>query len=111
MLFQLSLLFFSNSAVADGSRAPMLQNANASDVKAVADAAMDYALEGYPSSVKVRITVIKIIGDYAKVLITPLSAPGDILTAYMRKVNGQWVGIDIGTGINAQEEGIPKEVW
>lgn len=61
-------------------------------MRAVEDAAMKYALEN-SAFTKVRVTVIKIVGDYAKVSITPLSEPGDIGTAYLQKVNGS-VGRD-----------------
>jgi hypothetical protein len=82
------------------------------------DLALEESLEKYyfanTSGIeKVRIAELCVDGDAAKALMTPVDVDFDSATAFMKKKNGVWVGVDFGTGFEEEtltKLGIPKFV-
>jgi hypothetical protein len=73
-------------------------------------AVVDY-VQGDEKEPRMRVEVVKIVGDYAKARITLLDVQTDTATAYLKKVDGEWEVLDFGTGVNPMELGVPKEAW
>jgi hypothetical protein len=48
---------------------------------------------------------------YAKATIALADGSGETDIAYLKKVNGRWIVLDQGTGVNPYELGIPREIW
>ncbi|MDD2776429.1 MAG: hypothetical protein PHU06_10775 [Gallionella sp.] len=108
-LIQSMLLMFSWDASA-ASDSNSVKKENSAEIQAVENAALKYAL-AHCSFSRLHVTLQKIIGDYAKLTVSPIEEEGDVANVYMKKVNDEWIGIDIGTGTNPMELGLPKEVW
>ena len=54
------------------------------------------AAEAYTASVKIEVE--KVVGDYARVLVTPKDGQTDAATVFLKREKGAWRGLTIGTG-------------
>ena len=59
------------------------------------------ASEGYTTPVK--ITVEKVEGDYARVLVTPRDGQTDAATVFLKREKGVWRGLTLGTGWDPED--------
>jgi hypothetical protein len=51
----------------------------------------------------VKITVEKVLGDYARVLATPRDGQTDAATVFLKRENGVWRGLTMGTGWDPED--------
>lgn len=54
------------------------------------------AANSYPADLK--ITVEKVVSDYARVLVTPKDGQTDPATVFLKREHGAWKGLTLGTG-------------
>lgn len=59
------------------------------------------AANSYPTDLK--ITVEKVVGDYARVLITPKDQKLDSAIVFLQRERGAWKGLTLGTGWDPDE--------
>jgi hypothetical protein len=69
------------------------------------------AAEDCRPTTQLVVKILKISRDYAKATIAPRDGSGETDIAYLRKIDGQWVLLDQGTGVNPHDLGIPEEIW
>lgn len=70
---------------------------------------IEYAIMGQPydSASGISIKIDKVSGGYARAFVS--SDEGDETdVAYLQKIEGRWVVLDQGTGVNPHEIGIPN---
>lgn len=73
-------------------------------------AVVDY-VQGDEKERRMRVKVVKVVGDYAKAEINLLDVLTDTGIAYLKKVDGEWEVLDFGTGVDPKELGVPTEAW
>ena len=59
------------------------------------------AAQSYPSGMKV--TVEKVVGDYARVAIAPKDPKMDGALVFLKRDQGVWTGLTVGTGWDPEE--------
>lgn len=60
------------------------------------------------------VTVEKISGDYARAKVTPTGGQTDPAWVFLKKKNGTWTGLTLGTGFTPDDYkryGIPAALW
>jgi hypothetical protein len=81
---------------------------------AIASAAEKYVAANSAIS-KVRVTVDKVEGNFARAKATPSdSGATDAAWVFLKKQNGSWTGLTLGTAFSPEdyrELGIPRSLW
>lgn len=83
-----------------------------------ADEALHTAARAYVAreSAYPTITIVssRIAGDHARLFIEPVGVEGDPAIVFMKRVNGQWQGLSLGTGYapdDLRALGVPQSLW
>ena len=109
-LIQLILLLVSCHAMAANDSKSTSNTNSIPEDNVVKAAALQYAISNSAYK-KFNVKVIKIYRDFSKLTVTPTDEVGDTATIYMKKQNGKWCGIYLGTYPETYELNIPEEVW
>jgi ABC-type sugar transport system substrate-binding protein len=70
--------------------------AGADDEAIIAGTKKYLAAESYTAPMKIEVE--KVVGDYARVLVTPKDGQTDAATVFLKREKGSWRGLTIGTG-------------
>ncbi len=85
------------------------------DAKAAITAAAEKYVAANSAISKVRVTIEKIDGKYARAKATPTDASAtDAAWVFLKKKEGAWTGLTLGTAFSPQdyrELGIPRSLW
>lgn len=73
--------------------------ASTGEEEAVIAAALAAARSNNPELPELEVLSVKIVGDWARVVVSAVDGSTDAAGAYLRKENGAWVVFDFGTGI------------
>lgn len=62
----------------------------------------------------IAIQSARVDGDYARLFVEPVGVEGDPAIVFMKRVNGQWQGLSLGTGFppdDLRAMGVPESLW
>ena len=62
----------------------------------------------------INITSTRVDGDYARLFVEPVGINADPAIVFMKRVDGQWQGLSLGTGFppdDLRAMGIPQSLW
>jgi hypothetical protein len=84
------------------------------ETAAIVSAATDYVKRNSGRNMEFRVSIEDVSGGFARARVDPLKKETDPALVYLKKTQGKWEGLIIGTSFqnsDLKELGVPKNLW